>query len=218
MTKDYILEGKIMKLRKFLTAILTLLTIVFITTGCSSDNSKKKSTSSSKTTSIENKPLKKFDSVQGKIYITNGSYKGKAKKDINSISWQKTASKHSFVFINGKKAFVGRYVDSKLNYGHFYDVSKSKNGFFSFKETSFITDQNNYKKMKTNVKNTYSVANHKNIPDATQGVQYYQVNEASKSRKAISYRFYRGDDGILIRENKPNKGVHYYFKNVDKDK
>lgn len=56
MTKDYILEGKIMKLRKFLTAILTLLTIVFITTGCSSDNSKKKSTSSSKTTSIENKP------------------------------------------------------------------------------------------------------------------------------------------------------------------
>lgn len=205
----------IMRIRKLLKYVLVVMTIVVVAAGCSRGDSKKNTNSSSQTSSGESKPLTNFDSIKNKIYITSGSYKGKAKKDFSSVSWKKVSDKYSFVFMSNKQAFVGKYVNGKLDYGRIYQISKGKNNFFNFNQESFVTSERNYSNMSQKIREKYSKVDNKKIPGASKGVVYYEAKNTKHAKNTVSYRFYK-TKGSLIRENTQKKGIHNYIKNTVK--
>lgn len=199
-----------MKLRKVLTTFFALLLVVVVAVGCS------KGSKNTKEAGTEYKAVKTINSLKGKTYISKESYKGKATAKFDSVTWKKLSDKYSLKFISEKEAFVGKYVDGKLSYGRFYQVTNGKNGFFNFKQTKFVTDNSNYVKMNSKVKKNYAKVDAKDVPDAAKGVQYYQARKSKNDNTTISYRLYKVNKD-LVRENKPKNGVHYYVKNTVKE-
>lgn len=202
-----------MKLRKQLITILAFLTVIVFVAGCAKEKTVS-SKNSTKTTDVSNKPLTKLDSLVGKEFMSSESYSGSAKKSLDKISWKKMNESYSFRFVNNKRAFVGKYVNGKLDYGRFYEVSKSKQNFFNFKEVDFVTSATNYAKTSAKGKQKYTKIDNSKIPGATDKVQYYR---AAGSKANVPYKLFM-DGKNLVRENQPKKDVYSYLKYVvDKD-
>lgn len=154
---------------------------------------------------------------EGILYKSVGKYSGKVDKNLSQLSWENVKNKNSFIFIDKENAFVGSYVDDRLEYGKMLHCETTNtNGFINFKETAYIASEEFLKnKITANNQKSFDKIDSSEIPNAAKNVEYYQSKIFGISSKENKYRFYSfNDSNILIRENPSVNGKHYLMKYV----
>ena len=191
--------------------IVSIVAMAFFLVSCSSSNSNKQGNNSTKQVTQKNKPLSNVDTFNDKKYVSSGAYSSKKELNLKEVSWNKIPANYIFVFLKDNRAFIGKYVKGKLNYGHFYKVEKYKKGIFMFKEEKFVTAESNYSNQKDNMKTSYTKISGDQIPDAASGVQYYQTKDPKNLQRDVKYKFYSSKK-TLVRELVKNKDIHSYMQ------